>query len=293
MVGVIGLGIMGSAIARNIEQASMPVVGTDVNAATRRRLKSHLSAIAPDAAGVLARSNRLITSLPGPGALDQVCDALIQARSLAPRGRVILAETSTLALADKQRAHDRLAQVGITMLDTPLSGTGAQARTGDLSVYAGGDASALRLMRPILARFSRSCHEVGGFGAGTRMKLVANLLVAVHNVAAAEAILFGQQFGLDADTLVSVLGDGAGASRMLQVRGPAMAQRTWREATMKVQVWQKDMRLINEALEQLQVPAPLFAACGPIYHAAMAQGHALHDTASVYAVLERLAGAAR
>ena len=89
---------------------------------------------------------------------------------------------------------------------------------------------------------------------------------------------------------VPAVGDGAGSSRMLQVRGPAMAARTWAEATMKVDVWGKDMAIIGEALAELAVPAPLFAACVPVYHAALAQGHALHDTASVYAVLERMAG---
>mgnify|MGYP001065742601 CR=1 FL=1 len=69
-----------------------------------------------------------------------------------------------------------------------------------------------------------------------------------------------------------------------------MAAGTWDEATMKVEVWGKDMAIIGEALAELAVPAPLFAACVPVYHAALAQGHALHDTASVYAVLERMAG---
>ncbi|MEZ5729709.1 MAG: NAD-binding protein [Burkholderiaceae bacterium] len=123
-----------------------------------------------------------------------------------------------------------------------------------------------------------------------RMKLVANLLVAIHNVSSAEALLFAKRLGLDPARVVEVVGDGAGASRMLQVRGPMMVERGWQDATMKQDVWSKDMAIIGAALAELAVPAPLFAACVPIYHAALAQGHALDDTASVYAVLERLAG---
>src|SRR6185369_15815118 len=86
--------------------------------------------------------------------------------------------------------------------------------------------------------------------------------------------------------------DGAGGSRMFQVRGPVMAQRSWDQATMKVSTWQKDMRLINDALQASATPAPLFAACLPIYNAAMALGHGDADTAAVYAVLEQMVGGA-
>jgi 3-hydroxyisobutyrate dehydrogenase-like beta-hydroxyacid dehydrogenase len=122
------------------------------------------------------------------------------------------------------------------------------------------------------------------------MKLVANLLVAIHNVSTAEAILMGVRSGLKAADVVRVVSDGSGSSRMMQVRGPTMANRTWNEAAMKVSTWQKDMRLINDSLVATNTPAPLFSATMPIYNAAMALGHGMDDTASVYAVLERLIG---
>jgi L-threonate 2-dehydrogenase len=109
-------------------------------------------------------------------------------------------------------------------------------------------------------------------------------------VSTAEAILMGVRSGLDAAMIVKVVADGAGGSRMFQVRGPAMVNRTWSDATMKVSTWQKDMRLINDALQATDTPAPLFASTMPIYNAAMALGHGMDDTAAVYAVLERLIG---
>ena len=155
---------------------------------------------------------------------------------------------------------------------------------------ASGETAAIKQMMDVFKGFSRAQFSVGEFGNGMKMKLVANLLVAIHNVSTAEAILFGQQLGLQAKAIVEVVADGAGGSRMFQVRGPMMASRGWDDATMKIEVWQKDMSIIDDALRALNLPSPLFAACIPIYRAAMAQGHALHDTAAVYAVLEKFAG---
>jgi 3-hydroxyisobutyrate dehydrogenase-like beta-hydroxyacid dehydrogenase len=112
--------------------------------------------------------------------------------------------------------------------------------------------------------------------------------VAIHNVSTAEALLLGQRWGISPRKAVEVLSDGAGGSRMLQVRGPFMEDEGWKEVTMKISVWQKDMYLISQALAETQVAAPLFAATVPIYNAAMGMGHASHDTAAVFDVLSRM-----
>ena len=160
------------------------------------------------------------------------------------------------------------------MLDCPLSGTGAQAKVRDLAVYASGARSAYRRCVPVFEAFARTHYFLGPFGAGSKMKFLANLLVAIHNVSAAEALVLGMKAGLDPATMVKVLGDGAGASRMLQIRGPMMARNDYRDATMKVGVWQKDMRIITEFARELDCPTPLFAATTSIYNAAMALGFA-------------------
>ena len=208
-------------------------------------------------------------------------------------GDRILAETSTLPEEAKLRARDVLADSRIVLLDCPLSGTGAQARNRDLAVYASGDADAIRAFGPVFEGFARVRYDVGDFGNGIRMKLVANLLVAIHNLSTAEAILLGARSGLDPKQVVRVVADGAGGSRMFQVRGPMMVDRSWDQATMKVGIWQKDMRLIHEALQRTDTPAPLFSASLPIYNAAMALGHAEDDTAAVFSVLEHMVGGSK
>jgi L-threonate 2-dehydrogenase len=283
-VGVIGLGIMGSAMSANLVKAGFKVYGFDPVTAARTKLKKAGGIPCKSVTEVAAQCDRMIFSLPSEKALESICEELVVAKPIG----LIIAETSTLPEAAKLKAFALFAKHKITLLDCPLSGTGAQAVTRDLSIYASGSAKAIKAFAPIFEGFARARYDVGAFGNGIRMKLVANLLVAIHNVSTAEAILMGVRSGLDADMIVKVVADGAGGSRMFQVRGPAMVKRSWSEATMKVAVWQKDMRLINDALQATDTPAPLFATTMPIYNAAMAMGHAMDDTAAVYAVLERL-----
>jgi 3-hydroxyisobutyrate dehydrogenase-like beta-hydroxyacid dehydrogenase len=125
------------------------------------------------------------------------------------------------------------------------------------------------------------------------MKFIANLLVAIHNVAAAEAMVLGIKSGLDPAQVLKVISNGAGTSRMLEVRGPMMVGGDYSEATMKVAVWQKDMKIIGEYARSIDCPTPLFLASAPFYTAAMAMGFGDEDTGAVCAVLEELARTGR
>ena len=287
-VGVVGLGIMGSAMSANLVKAGFEVYGSDPVARARRKLAEAGGTACANATEVAREARFIVLSLPSEDALAAVCEELIASYAK----RLVVAETSTLPEAAKRRAHDLLAENGITLLDCPLSGTGAQAVNRDLAVYASGDAAAIKAFAPVFEGFARARYDVGAFGNGIRMKLVANLLVAIHNVSTAEAVLLGARSGLDPAQVVKVVADGAGGSRMFQVRGPVMVDRSWDKATMKVSTWQKDMRLIHEALQASETPAPLFAASVPVYNAAMALGHGDADTAAVYSVLEQMVGGA-
>jgi 3-hydroxyisobutyrate dehydrogenase-like beta-hydroxyacid dehydrogenase len=280
-VGVIGLGIMGSAMSANLVRARFDVCGFDVVAARRAALKRARGKPCDSAAEVAARAGIVITSLPGSQALFDV------AREIETP--CIVVETSTLPIADKLLARETLAKKKAVLLDCPLSGTGAQARTRDLVVYGSGDRKSFEKTKAVLNAFARSHHYLGEFGNGSKMKYVANLLVAIHNVAAAEAFVLGMKAGLDPKTIYEVAGDGAGSSRMFQVRGPQMVAGRYDDATMKVEVWQKDMKIIGEYATRLGVPTALFNASAAIYTAAMAQGFDQQDTASVCAVLEGMA----
>ena len=288
-VGVIGLGIMGSAISGNLIGAGFPVVGYDVLAGRRGVLSKAGGQAARNVRDVAARAPIILTSLPSAEALHSVAAELAAAYH---RDQIVI-ETSTLPIAIKEHARKLLAAHDITLLDCPLSGTGAQARVKDLAVYASGSRSAYRRCIPVFEAFARTHYFLGPFGAGSKMKFLANLLVAIHNVSAAEALVLGMKARLDPATMVKVLGDGAGSSRMLQIRGPMMVRNDYADVAMKVGVWQKDMQIITEFARQLDCPTPLFATTTAIYNAAMAQGFAESDTASVCAVLEGWAAVRR
>jgi putative dehydrogenase len=283
-VGILGVGIMGRAMAANLVKAGFAVSGYDPDPKAMKHLKAAGGTPCASAGDLAAGVDVIICALPSPEAL------LSAAQQIAACGhrKLLVVETSTLDITDKTAARDVLQAQGIVMLDCPLSGTGAQAVHKDLTVYASGPKAAIKKLAPVFAGFSKNSFDLGAFGNGMKMKLMANLLVAIHNVSTAEALLLGKRWGIQPKDAVKVLSDGAGDSRMLQVRGPLMQGEGWNTPTMKVGIWQKDMKLIAAALADAQVPAPLFAATVPVYNAAMALGHAEHDTAAVFDVLSRM-----
>jgi L-threonate 2-dehydrogenase len=284
-IGMIGLGIMGSAMSSNLIRAGFKVMGYDVLPECREGLRKKGGIVARNSQQVAKDCGIVVISLPSSQA---VIDTAVELAKSSRRGQIVI-ETSTLPISVKEEAHKILAARGTILLDCTLSGTGAQARVKDLVVYASGDRKACRRIVPVLEGFARSHYYVGSFGAGSKMKFVANLLVAIHNVAAAEAIVLARKSGLDAAIVLKVIADGAGNSRMLQVRGPMMVEGDYSEATMKVQTWQKDMAIIADFARKIDCPTPLFNASAPIYTAAMAMGRGTEDTGVVCAVLEQMA----
>jgi 3-hydroxyisobutyrate dehydrogenase-like beta-hydroxyacid dehydrogenase len=288
-VGMIGLGIMGSAMSYNLIRAGVRVVGFDVAPRARAAHKRAGGIAAKSPRDVAKRADIIITSLPSAHALAAVAAELAKS---AKRG-IVVVETSTLPIEVKTAARDALSKRGVTLLDCPLSGTGAQARAKDLLIYVSGERAAYAKIAPVLPGFTSAAYYVGPFGDGSRMKFVANLLVAIHNVAAAEAMVLGMKAGLDPAMILKVVAGGAGGSRMFQVRGPMMVKGDYSEATMKNEVWQKDMTIIGDFARDLDCPTPLFAASAPIYNAAMAMGLGKEDTGAVCKVLEEMAGKPR
>jgi 3-hydroxyisobutyrate dehydrogenase-like beta-hydroxyacid dehydrogenase len=289
VVGVIGLGIMGGSFAQNLLAAGWRVIGFDVAPARRRALARLGAEIAADAGDVARKVKTIITSLPTPDALAATAAAI--AKAGAPR-RVVI-EMSTFTLEDKTRAETVLRKAGHILLDCPVSGTGAQAKVKDLVVYASGGLAEIKKLRSMFAGFTRAVHDVGEFGNGSRMKYVANLLVAIHNVASAEAMVLGMKAGLPPQLIFDLVKTGAGNSRVFELRAPMMVKDNYRDVTMKISVWQKDMDVIGSYARKIRVPTPMFDASSAIYQKALKSGHGAEDTAAVCAVLEAMAGVKR
>jgi 3-hydroxyisobutyrate dehydrogenase-like beta-hydroxyacid dehydrogenase len=288
-VGQIGLGIMGGAFAKHLRAAGFNVTGFDVDAGRRTELQRLGGEAKTTIAGVIEHSRTIITSLPSITAVQAVFlgeGGIVE--SAAP-GTIVI-EASTLPLEVKLDVRARCAARKVTVLDCPISGTGAQAAAKDISVYASGPAEAVEQCRAVFSGFARSMHYCGAFGNGSKLKFIANLLVTIHNLSAAEAIVLGRRSGLDLDLLYDVIRDGAGTSRMFEVRAPMMIRQDYDDATMKIDVYQKDIDIIDAYATGLHCPTPLFEASKAFYSSAYAQGHAKRDTASICAVLDAMAG---
>lgn len=280
-VGVIGLGIMGGAISRNLLQRGWRVIGMDVDIQRQGELRAGGVEVVPDAGTVARAAPVLLLSLPSPAALRQVASEIAAAG--APRR--VVAELSTFAIDDKLSFQAAMKAAGHDALDCPLSGTGAQAVNRDLVVYASGERSAFESCVPVFADFAKKAAYLGAFGNGSRMKFVANLLVAIHNVATAEAMALAVKSGLDPLDVIEVIAPGAGGSRMFDMRAPMMAREEYLPATMRVSTWAKDMTIIARFAGDLGVETPCFDATRPVYDEALRQGFGDMDTAAVYRVI--------
>jgi 3-hydroxyisobutyrate dehydrogenase-like beta-hydroxyacid dehydrogenase len=282
-VGIIGLGIMGGAIARNLVERGWRVVGFDTDPAKCAELAEAEVVIVEGVAHVVHNAPILMTSLPTPAAVESVAKQI--AESGEPQRIVI--ELSTLTLTDKVRFEMILTMAGHIPLDCPLSGTGAQAKMRDLIVYASGDSGAIARCGQLFADFAKQSADLGVYGNGSKMKFVANHLVAIHNVATAEAMILAERAGLDPKMVVEMVGPGAGGSRMFQMRAPMMVERKYEPATMKVSTWKKDMAIIAEFADDVGCKTPMFTLTQPVYTHAMNMGLGDQDTASVFEVLKK------
>src|SRR5665811_259946 len=191
-VGIIGLGIMGGAIARNLVDRGWRVIGFDTDAARRAEFASANVTIVDGVAQVARDAPIIMTSLPSPAAVEQVAHAIADSGQ-TPR---VVVELSTLSIADKLRFEAVLKKAGHIALDCPLSGTGAQAKVRDLIVYASGDSDAIAQCMNLFSDFAKQSADLGRFANGSRMKFIANHLVAIHNVATAEAMVLAERAGL-------------------------------------------------------------------------------------------------
>ena len=291
-VGIVGIGIMGTAMMRNLLRDGFEVVGYDITEAAMGRLAEAGGIAAGSPRDVAEKTEILITSLPSGDAFEQVMTGQGGIASSNGTGQIVI-ECSTLPIDVKALGHAQLAAQGKILLDCPVSGTGAQAAVRDLVVFASGDEAAFERCRDVLAGISRAQKYVGTFGNGSRMKFIANHLVTIHNLAAAEALVLGEMAGLDPALVFNVIADSAGSSRMFQIRGPMMVKGRYDQPTATMTTHLKDLDIIGKFAADLHCPTPLFTVAAQFYHAAVAQGRGGEDTGAICTVLENLAGIER
>ena len=290
-IGMIGLGIMGGTMAEALIDSGFEVYGYDIVEQAKIRLTKAGGTALNSIEDVVFRTDVLISSLSTSQALIQVTKEILQAEKQHKLNAKVFLETSTLPITDKETCAAALKSVRISAMDCPISGTAVRLKDRAWTIFASGPKSTYRKILPILRVFADNTPYVGAYGSGSKMKFAANHLVAIYNVAYAESVAFARKMGLDPQAVLDLFGNspviGTGVMRL---RMAMMAKRQYTPATMKIEVWQKDMEVIGNMAKSVNCPMPLFNTSASIYTAAMAQGLALEDTASTAEVLGLMAG---
>lgn len=290
-IGLVGIGIMGTAYGTNLLAAGYEVTGFDLDEARRQALQAAGGTAAGSVAEVAAASDVVLIALPSTAALAAAVEG-DQGLVEGAHPGLIGVEMSTFPLAAKEQARSALAAAGVTLLDAPVSGTGLQAAVAEIVIYASGDQDGLDQVRPIFDVLGQGTFELGEFGNGSRMKYVANLLVSVHNLATAEAFVLGMKGGLAPDQILEVISAGVGSSRIFEIRGPMMAKDDY-PPSARLEMFIKDVTVIGEFGREIGVPTPLLDTSLPFYEEAVAAGLGDMDAAALCRLLENRAGFSR
>lgn len=288
-VGIIGLGVMGSAVAGHLLEAGHSVRGFDVDAARVAAL-AQMGGIPEQATrAVAAQSDVVLLWLPSVAALDQVAAEI----AAGARPGLVVVEMGTLPLQAKKRAAATLEAADAELMDAPVSGTGHQAADATLVIFASGSAAGFEKARPIFDLIGKLSYHFPEFGHGSVMKYLANLLVTVHNLAAAEAHVLGIAAGMDPALVQKVMSDGVGASQMWDIRGPMMVADSYEPPAGRLDIILKDAGIIKDFADEYGAPTPLLDAALAVYRDASQQGMGELDAAAVCRYLERLAALER
>lgn len=285
-IGVVGLGVMGSAMSGHLLAAGYEVHGFDIVPEKVERFARMGGVSEPSGAAVAESSDIVLLSLPSVPALDAATADVAQ----GAHDRLLAVEMGTLPLEAKQRSREMLAAVGVELMDVPVSGTGLQAADATLVVFASGSTDAYERASPIFSVIGRSTHYLGEFGNGSIMKYIANLLVTVHNLSTAEAHVLGMAAGMDPEVVQRVMSDGVGSSKIFDIRGPMMVADRYDPPAARLSILLKDARIIKAFAEDVGAPTPLLDAAIPVYEESEEEMLGDLDAAALCRHLERLGG---
>jgi putative dehydrogenase len=276
-VGIIGLGVMGSAVAGHLLGAGNTVRGFDIDS-TRLEALAAVGGLPEQSVRAVAEESEVVLLwLPSVAALDQVIVEVCAAAS----PDLVVVEMGTLPLDAKPRARTALANAGADLIDAPVSGTGHQADDATLVIFASGSETSFKKARPLFDVIGKTTHHFPEFGHGSVMKYLANLLVTIHNVAAAEAHVLGMAAGMDSALIQQVIGGSVASSGMWDIRGPMMVADNYSPPAGRLDIIVKDANIIKDYAQEQGSPTPLLDAALAVYEDASSEGMGDLDAAAV------------
>jgi len=283
-IGSIGLGAMGGSYAKFLIEDNYTVYGVDPDTQNAEIFISLGGVLLNNISELVYKCNVIILSLPTVPIFKEVINEIeVNGKSNEPK---ILIDMNTISLDDKIETKNNLEKLNISMVDAPVSGTGAQAKVKDIVVMSSGDKIIVDECDEIFRSFSKQNIYVGEFGNGIKFKILANLLVTVHNTVTAEALLLGQKVGLEEKMIYEVLNAGAATSVMLDKRMPLMINKNYEPATASMRIFLKDIDVITDYLKSNNISSPTFEAAANLYNQSKENIPITYDTAAIYEQLK-------
>lgn len=279
-IGLIGLGLMGSAIAERLRAAGFSVIGYDVAAPARARLRQLGGTPAPSAKEVFVSCDRILLSLPDTKITRRV---LSEAAPALHYGHII-ADTTTGDPRDTEALCRQIAPTGATYLDATVSGNSDQLRRGEVLVMIGGLAPAFKVCQKLFATFATRTIYTGTTGSAARMKLVTNLVLGLNRAALAEGLVFAHALKLDGKQTLEILRNSMAYSRMMDVKGEKMLHHDFKPQA-RLSQHLKDVRLMLAAAEKARTKLPLSETHKKILAAAEAAGLGQLDNSAIIRVI--------
>jgi 3-hydroxyisobutyrate dehydrogenase-like beta-hydroxyacid dehydrogenase len=283
LAGVVGLGLLGHAVTARLRAAGHDVVGHDVLAERVKALVALGGRAGGSVRGVVEAADLVAVVLPSLAAVEDVLLGPAGIVASARRGQTV-AQMSTISPALTERLARECGAHGLGFLDCPVSGTSGMVERGDGIIFVGGERPLYERWRPVLESILPRAVFIGAAGQAMVLKLVANLLVALNSAAAAEALSMAERAGLDVRLALDVLTASAASSRMLEVRGPMIARGEF-PPQMKLDLFMKDLHLIQDAAAAVGAPLPLTDVAEALYREAQMAGHGGADLAVVVTAL--------
>ena len=283
-IGSIGLGAMGGSYAKFLIEDNYTVYGVDPDTQNAEIFTSLGGLLLNNISELVDKSNFIILSLPTVPIFKEVINE-IEVNGKSNESKILI-DMNTISLVDKIETKNKLEKLNINMVDAPVSGTGAQAKVKDIVVMSSGDKIIIDECEDIFRSFSKQNIYVGDFGNGIKFKILANLLVTVHNTVTAEALLLGQKAGLEEKMIYQVLNAGAATSVMLDKRMPLMINKNYEPATASMRIFLKDIDVITNYLKSNNLSSPTFEAAANLYNQSKENIPITHDTAAIYEQLK-------
>ena len=287
-VGVIGLGIMGAPMARNLLRAGHRVVVQGRRAARVQPLVEAGASAVATASEVASAADAVVTCLPDGPDVEQVVAGPDGVLAGAAPGLLVI-DTSTIAPDTARGLAARCGEAGVAFLDAPVSGGEQGAIAGTLSIMVGGDAAACERAAPVFAAIGKTVTHMGASGQGQMTKLVNQVIGATTLAAVAEGLTLAAHAGLDPTAVIAAVGSGAATSWQLANLGPRIQRGDWAPGFM-VRLQQKDLRLALAAAARVGVPLPATAVVHQLFTAVEAGGGGGLGTQALARALETLAG---